>query len=194
MVDVNRPSESLSYGTTPYLHDRPVNNIFRRRNVRAKELERVTLTLFVWLEYQTADFNRVFFQNLFEEWSHYPKGRSQLHGFRLLVMTQFFMRHPTFEGYSRGKFFIILLSANFCHSVNFFSNNILCDCCFFFHQVTSGISGLFWMESSTSLTKCLEKMKIKSESTLFASPSTSLKEIGIPLLLLLLPPLLELLD
>jgi hypothetical protein len=118
MVDVNRPSEALSYGTTPYLHDQPVNNIFRRRNVRAKELDRVTLTLFVWLEYSQEQYNnRVFFQNLFEEWSHYPKGRSQLHGFRLLIMTQFFMRHPTFEGYSRGNKFIVVLVDNIFHPV-----------------------------------------------------------------------------
>lgn len=106
MIDVDRPQEILNYGDTPYFHGSPFPSILRWNELGNEDLRNIGNIIFDWITSDRDHYGATFAEAVTRRFDHpYPVGRDELHGVRLLVMAQFFMRHPQHESSSRGIFF-----------------------------------------------------------------------------------------
>jgi hypothetical protein len=131
MVNEDRPEEALTYGSTPYYTGFPFPPLLMTSpNLKIEDFTRVCRGFYDWLTFNPQW--RLFFPTLLDSWPHGDKFvRTRFEALRLLTKAQFFMRHPTHEGPSRGEWSSTKIDAvfRFCFCFFFFFFMLFC---FFF--------------------------------------------------------------
>ena len=102
MVDENQPNETLSFGDTPYSTDFELPPSMTTTHLNVADLPAVTMRFFDWIAGHRM--GKLLFPTLFNEFNdRNPFNPDKVEALRLLVMAQFYMRHPKDERSTRGK-------------------------------------------------------------------------------------------